>query len=357
MTDIPPIVAQTIEYQLHTLACPACDTRTCAELPQEVSHGAFGPRIQAMVAALSGQYHMSKRQIQELLSDFFSVSIGLGTVQTLERATSEALEPPVTEVHAAVKAQAMANVDETSWREGARKGWLWVVVTPIATMFLLRLSRGAQVAKELLGETFCGVVGSDRWSGYNWIAPQKRQVCWAHLLRDFEAFVERGGVSEQIGRALLIEAQQMFHLWYRVRDGTLNRTSFSAAIEPIKQRVGEQLRRGAICDQSKTANTCANLLKIESSLWTFVRVEGVEPTNNAAERAVRSGVLWRKCSFGTQTASGSRFVERMMTVVATLKQQKRNVLEYLQSACEAKIRGENAPSLLPNSTPAGQSPV
>jgi transposase len=277
-----------------------------------------------MVAALSGQYHLSKRQIAELLSDFFGISIGLGSVQTLEQATSEALLPPVAEVHAAVKEQAVANVDETSWREGARKGWLWVMVTPLATLFLLRLSRWAQVAKELLGEAFKGVVGSDRWSGYNWIAPGQRQVCWAHLLRDFSAFLERAGVSEQIGRSLLFEAQQMFHLWHRVRDGTFDRAPFSAAILPIQQRVGELLRRGARCDHPKTAKTCANLLKIELSLWTFVSVEGVE---------------W------------------IMIVVATLKQQKRNVLEYLQSVCLAQIRGEKAPSLLPNPTPESQPTV
>jgi transposase len=239
-----------------------------------------------MVAILSGQYHLSKRQIEELLSDFFGVAIGLGTVQALEQATSVALEAPVAEVSAAIQEQSVANVDETSWREDHRKGWLWVVVTPVATLFLLRLSRGAQVVKELLKETFAGVVGSDRWSGYNFIDPTQRQVCWAHLLRDFEAFASRCGTSEPLGRALLFEAQQMFHLWHRVRDGTLDRPSFSSAMVAIQQRVVELLHAGATCDHPKTARTCSNLLKLEAALWTFVRMEGVEPTNNAAERAV-----------------------------------------------------------------------
>ena len=351
MTEIPPVVAETIEYQLHTLLCPACGIHTRAELPEDVPRGAFGPRVQAMVAALSGQYHLSKRQIEELLADFFGLDVGLGTVKALEQATSLALESPVVEVQAAIQEQPVANVDETSWREGNKKGWLWVVVTPIATLFLLRLSRGAQVAKELLKETFAGVVGSDRFSAYNWIAPSQRQICWAHLLRDFEALVLRGGTSERIGRTLLFEAQQMFHLWHRVRDGTLDRSSFQTQMRVIQQQVGELLREGAVCDHPKTARTCCNLLKLETALWTFVWVEGVEPTNNAAEQAVRSGVLWRKGSFGTQSADGSQFVERMMTVVATLKQQKRNVLEYLTSVCSAQIRDENVPSLLPNSTP------
>lgn len=210
------------------------------------------------------------------------------------------------------------------------------------------------MAKELLGETFSGVVGSDRWSGYNWVATQQRQICWAHLLRDFEALILRGGVSEQIGRALVFEAQQMFHLWHRVRDGTLDRASFQTQMEVIQQQVGQLLRKGAICDHPKTVRTCCNLLKLEAALWTFVRVEGVEPTNNAAERAVRSGVLWRKRSFGTQSTNGSEFVERMMTVVASLRQQNRNVLSYLTAVCSAAIRGENAPSLLPDATAVSQ---
>lgn len=351
VTDIPPLVAETIEYQLHLLECPECGTKTRAHLPQDVPSLAFGPHLIAMVAALSGQYHLSKRQIEEILCDFFGADIGLGTVHALEQSMSEALKDPVAEVADAIKQQPLANIDETSWQEGNKKNWLWVAVTPIATMFLLRFSRGADVVKELICETFSGIVGSDRWSAYSWIDPTHRQVCWAHLLRVFEAFICRGGTSQEIGRDLLALAQQMFHLWHRVRDGTLSRPAFSAAMAAIKQRVSQRLRDGHQCDHPKTQKTCRNLAKIESALWTFVDVLGVEPTNNAAERAIRSGVLWRKSSFGTQSKNGSRFVERMMTTVATLKHQKRNVLQYLIAVCKAHIKREDAPSLLPNSTP------
>jgi transposase len=306
--------------------------------------------VQAIVAVLSGQYHLSKRQIEELLADFFGVELGLGSVSALEQATSEVLKEPVAEAQAAVKEQPVANVDETGWREGKQRGWLWVAVTGVVTVFLIRLSRGAKVAKELLGETSGGVVGSDRWSGYNWVDSERRQVCWAHLLRDFEAFVERGDASERIGRMLLNEAERSFHWWHQVRDGTLSRLEFQAKMQVVQARVGELLRQGTTCSHPKTAKTCQNLLEVEEALWTFVRVEGVEPTNNAAERAVRAGVLWRKDSFGTQTPNGSRFAERMMTVVASLRQQKRNVLAYLQEACSAAIRCEKAPSLLPNTS-------
>ena len=227
-----------------------------------------------------------------------------------------------------------------------------MAVTAVATVFLIRLSRGGKVAQELLGENFGGVVGSDRWSGYQWLDPARRQLCWAHLLRNFEAWIQRGGESQRIGAALQEQAQQMFAWWHRVRDGTLSRAEFQEKMAAVQERVGALLREGAACDHPKTAGTCRNILALEEALWTFVRVEGVEPTNNSAERAIRAGVLWRKGSFGTQSSDGSRFVERMMTVVATLKQQRRNVLDYLTAACEASLRGEKAPSLLAPTTPA-----
>ena len=352
VTEIPPVVAETVEYQIHTLTCPDCGEQTCGELPAGVPRGAFGPRVQAMVATLSGHYHLSKRQIEDLLANFFGVELGLGSVWALEQATSAALQDPVEEAQAAGREEEVANVDETSWREGTKRGWLWVAVTAVATVFLLRLSRGGKVAQELLGENFGGVVGSDRWSGYQWLDPTRRQLCWAHLLRDFEAWIARGGASQRIGKELQEQAQQMFSWWYQVRDGTMSRAEFQEKMTEVQARVGALLREGAACDHAKTAGTCRNILAVEEALWTFVRVEGVEPTNNAAERAIRPGVLWRKGSFGTQSPAGSRFAERMMTVVATLKQQRRNVLDYLTAACEASLRGEKAPSLLAPTAPA-----
>lgn len=215
------------------------------------------------------------------------------------------------------------------------------------TLFLVITTRGAKGAQQLLGTVVKHIVGSDRWSGYNWIDPLQRQVCWAHLKRDFQALIERGGESERIGQALLDQTEQMFGLWPRVRDGTLSRTDFQTAMAPIQGRVGELVRDGAALPCDKTQRTCANLLKLEVALWTFVRVEGVEPTNNSAERGLRRAVLWRRRSFGTQSKAGSRFVERILTAVTTLRQQHRDVLDYLTEACAATMRGDPAPSLLP----------
>jgi transposase len=304
------------------------------------------------VALLSGRYHLSKRDIAEIMNDFFQAEISLGSVSTLEQRTSAALSEPVAEARDYVKEQPVVHMDETGWREGQQKAWLWVAATSWVTVFLIRCSRGGKVAREMLGETFSGILNSDRWSAYNWQPVARRQLCWAHLLRDFQAFVERGGESQRIGEAILAQCNQMFDWWHQIRDGTLTRATFQANMEAVQQKVGELLREGAACAHDKTAGTCRDILKREAALWTFVHVEGVEPTNNLGERQVRPGVIWRKMSFGTQSAAGSRFAERIMTVVSTLKQQQRNVLSYLTEACDAANWERPAPSLLPKvSTP------
>jgi transposase len=232
-----------------------------------------------------------------------------------------------------------------------------VAVTTWVTVFLVRLSRGGQVARDLLGKSFHGILITDRWSAYNWYAVRWRQLCWAHLLRDIEAMIGRGGCSKDMGEALRCQAHQMFHWWHRVRDGTLKRSSFRSYMTPVRREVERLLEAGTTCGHPKTEGVCREILKVRPALWTFVHLEGVEPTNNAAERAIRPGVLWRKGSFGTQSAQGSRFVEVMMTVVATLKQQQRNPLDYLTAACEAVLRDEVAPSLLPADDSASQQAV
>lgn len=204
----------------------------------------------------------------------------------------------------------------------------------------------------MCGLSDCWIKPSLKRSAYNWLITLLRQLCWAHLLRNLQAFVDRGGESQRIGQDILTQADLMFEWWHKVRDGTMSRATFQAKMQAVEHQVGQLLRRGTACDHSKTAGTCRDILKREDALWTFVRVEGVEPTNNLAERQVRPGVLWRKTSFGTQSEAGSRFVERIMTVVATLKQQQRNVLDYLTEACDAANWGRKAPSLLPDTAAA-----
>src|SRR4030095_14520742 len=273
--------------------------------------------------------------------------MGLGTVANLEQGMVQALVEPVAEARAYVQAQPAAYVDETGWREGRQRAWLWSAVTACVTVFVIRGSRGGKVARELLGERFWGWLVTDRWSAYTWYPTWRRQVCWAHVLRDIEAMIERGGGSREIGEALRTQARQMFQWWHRVREGSLTPKTFASYMWPVRQEVERLLAAGQTCGVPKTEGTCRELFKLRRALWTFVRHEGVEPTNNAAERAIRPGVLWRKGSFGTQSADGSRFVEAVMIVVATLKQQHRHVLAYVTAACEAALCREPAPSLLP----------
>lgn len=347
VTESPPANPVVTEYQLHRLVCPVCGELTRAELPPGVPPGEFGPRVQAIAALCTGAYHLSKRATQSVLEDLFGVSMSLGTLANLEQATAQAVAAPVAEARSYVHQQPVAYLDETGWREGPHRAWLWTAVTAGVTVFVVRLSRSGKVAQELLGTQFWGWLVTDRWSGYSWYPTWRRQLCWAHLLRDIEAMSARGGRSQEIGEALRDQVHQMFHWWHRVRDGTLAHVSFASYMRPIRREVERLLAAGQTCGMPKTEGSCREVLKLRQALWTFVRHEGVEPTNNAAERAIRPGVLWRKGSFGTHSPEGSRFVETMMTVVATLKQQHRNILDYVTAACEAALRGEPAPSLLP----------
>jgi transposase len=347
VTEIPPVQAETTEYQLHRLTCPHCRTTTCAQLPEGVPSGAFGPRLQAMVALLSGRYHLSKRESCQLMDDFFQVELGLGTILKLETRTSEALQEPVEAAQAYVKAQTAVHLDETGWREANQRAWLWVAATQWVVVFLIHSSRGSQVAKQLLGAEVTPIVHSDRWSSYNWIPTHLRQLCWAHLKRDFQAFAERDGPSAQLGEQLLEQLKQIFTLWHSFQNDNITHPVLQERMKPHRDTIGQLLRLGADCPHDKTAGTCRDILKREEALWTFIDHDDVVPTNNFAEQQIRPAVLWRNSSFGTQSTNGSRFVERLMSVVASLKLQKRNVLDYLIDACQAANSQTAPPSFIP----------
>lgn len=345
--DIPKIIAQVVEYRLHTLLCPDCGITTRADLPQGVPSTPFGPRLQAMMALCAGSYHLSKRMIEELVSDFFGVDISLGSISNLEQQTSLAIAEPVKEALEHVQEQAVVHADETGWTEAKKKAWLWIAIAGSVAVFLIRRSRGTEVAKELLGHLFSGILNSDRWGAYNWVKTQCRQLCWAHLIRHFKMFEDHGTKAKALGIALQAQCDLMFAYWYRVRDGTLLRSSFQKYMTPIRQEMIRLLHSGAKSSSDKVAAKCREILKLQGALFTFVRVPGVEPTNNTAERGVRPAVLWRKGCFGTDSENGSRFVERILTVVITLRMQKRNALDFLTDACEARLNGLRPPSLLP----------
>jgi len=346
--ELPQVEPEVTEYQCFSGTCLDCGRRHWGELPEGVPSGMLQPRAMAVMSLFTGKYRLSKRQVEELLSELLGLDISLGTVSNTEGRVSEALAGPVDEAKSFIQQQAVVHADETGHKVAGKRAWMWVAATTCVSVFLIRFSRGTQVAKQLLGENFQGILVSDRWNAYTWVDVSRRQLCWAHLERDLTKISERDGRSDEIGNAILEYVQEMWHLWHLFKSGKRRRPWLRRKMAPVRQEVEALLEQGTECGHSKTQNTCKRIRKLKSALWTFVDTPGVEPTNNFGERTIRPYVLWRKVSFGTQSERGNLFVERMMTVTATCKQQRRNVLEYLTTAIEAHLCGRPAPSLLPN---------
>ncbi|MCL1476025.1 IS66 family transposase [Argonema antarcticum] len=363
IVEIPPIEPIVIEHRLHKLACERCGTSTRAKLPTDVNPSGYGVRVVGTVALLSGLYRNSHRMVQSALADLFGISMSLGTVNKLRLEASNAVADCVDEAKRYIQQQEIVAADETGFNQANidggnpqhRQAWLWVAVTPLVTFFELALTRCTVAAKNLLGENFSGILTSDRHGAYNWVDIERRQLCWAHLKREFIKISERPGICQELGIGLVQQQQKLFELWQRVRDGTLTRGEFVELAKDIRREIVSRLQQTAdysIASKektplAKTVRTCRQLLKVEGAMWLFVTTPGIEPTNNAAERAIRPAVIWRRTSFGTQTKAGSTFVARILTVVTTLKSQQRNILEFITTAVANAREGKSAPSLLP----------
>ena len=298
-----------------------------------------------------------------MMEAVFGIEMSVGTINHLRIEVSEAVSNAVTEAMSYVQQQPSLGADETGFKQGngdgqnaaKSSGWLWVVVTPLIVCFQVILSRSSEAAKAVLGEAFSGFVTSDRCPAYSWVDTGRRQICWAHLKRDFIQISERSGVSAEIGTGLLEQEKQIFNLWYQFRNGQITRPELGRRIEPMRVEILSillgadeiQLDKKDNSPLAKTVRTCRKLLKLESALWLFVREEGVEPTNNAAERAIRAAVIWRRTSFGSDSVAGSKFVSRLLTVVSSINLQERNVLDFLTESVSAARSGGIPPSLLP----------
>jgi transposase len=354
VTDLPPTFLITTEYQLHARTCPLCARRTWAILPEGVSAASVGPRLQAFLALLVARFHLSRRQVSEWLADVGGERFSLGCLASLEAATATALLGPYQDTQAAVAQAAAVNVDETPWREGKAKAWLWLAATPALTLFRIDPCRSRGAFERLLPPEPSSprTVTSDRHRAYTYLSQRSWQICWAHLLRDFEAVAEQEA-TRPLGEALLQSGRDLFDLWHAFRRGQIAREQLQAHARPVQARIGRLLRRARDSNHWCAAPLGRDLLRYWGSLWTFLSVAEVEPTNNAAERALRPAVLWRKRSFGHQGESGRVFVERLLTVVGSLRLQGRNVLAYLEAVCRAARRDEVGPSLLPGSEAVG----
>jgi transposase len=344
--ELPPTPVEVTEYQAHGRTCPNCEHVTWAKIPKEIRDHVCGPRLTATIAFLSGAMHLSKRKIEEAVATVLGAPIALGTVSNLEQEVSAALAEAHAEAQEAVQAAPAKNVDETGWKQAGAKRWLWGAATARVACFVIAATRGALGLAALLGAKIKGIIASDRWSVYGQLKVGLRQLCWAHLKRDFQKLVDRGRDAKDIGEMGLDTVAVVFEYWHSFRGGGLSRPQLQRQIAPVRQTLREWLELGCACKDTKAAAFCANLLALEPALWTFVRKDGVEPTNNHIERLLRSGVLWRKNAFGCHSEAGCRFVERILTVVQTLRLQKRPVLEFLYQSLLAHRQTQKAPLLL-----------
>ena len=344
--ELPEIKPLVTEYQQHRLCCSGCGETTCAALPAGVPRGGSGPKLIAFVALLMACFRQSKRRTSLFVETILNIPCCPALTVKHQAIATQALLPAYAELVAALPAQPRLNGDESPTKEGQVKSWLWTFVAQTFTVFALRGSRAATTISELLGETFAGVMGCDRAKMY-WQCG-RLQWCWAHLKRDFQSLADDSNPQVQrLGRDLLRPTQELFRQWSRCRDGTLTRRGFERLMRPIRQELDSLLLRGAFSGNPRLVGMCRELVDHREWLWTFLEVAGVEPTNNAAERSLRRAVIWRKLSFGTQSAAGSRFVETLLTTIETCRQQQRNVFAFVTQSLEAHFHIEPSPSLVP----------
>jgi len=345
VVELPEFPVQVTEHQAHARTCPDCGHRTWAKIPDDVRAHVCGPRLTATLSYMSSSLHASKRGIEEYVETVFGVPISLGTISNLEQEMSDALAAAHLEAQVAVQQAAAKNVDETGWKCAGKKRWLWGAATTLVACFVIAPTRGALGLTALLGRKIKGIISSDRWSVYGQLKLGLRQLCWAHLKRDFQKLVDRGGAGKEYGELGLAATQILFHEWHLFRGGG-SRAALQRELEALREEMRSWLDDGTRCPDSKAAALCGNLLAAELALWRFLYKQGVEPTNNHIERLLRPGVLWRKNAFGCHSDEGCRFVERILTITQTLRLQKRPVLDYLYRSIVSHRAGTPKPKLL-----------
>ena len=342
LPEIKPIIT---EYQRHRLRCPSCGQTTCAELPLGVPQGQSGPRLMAFVALLMAYYRQSKRRTADFLSTLLGQPCCPALTVKIQNQVTAAVRPSYETLAAQLPTQEHLNIDETPTKQENGKAWLWTFVACWFTVFAVRPTREATALGAFLGERFGGVVTCDRAKMYWHLGCL--QWCWAHLRRDFQAMIDSGeSRAKHLGCRLRHATCELFEHWADYRAGRISRAALLRRMGPVRRKVEGLLLRGSQSGNADVRGTCRELYEHRQWLWMFLRHEGVEPTNNAAERSLRHAVIWRKLSFGTQSAGGSRFVETMLTVIETCRQQGHNVFSFLTAAVEAHLAQRPAPSLL-----------
>ena len=345
VVETPRIAPDVTEYVLGRRRCAICETITAARLPQGAPHGMCGPRLMALIALLTGAYHMSRRTTATLLGDVLGVKLSLGTVSNVEGQVSDALAGAHAEALARVRQAKVKNLDATSWAQAGESRSLWTFASRLATVFVITLTATTDVVRELVG-TVRGTLVTDRAPQFGFWAMEQRQICWAHLIRKFVAFSESTQPEvRKLGGALLLLSQVHLACWHRVRDGTQTRKGLQSLIGNLEPVFLGHLERAVELRLRGVSGVCANLLEHKQALFTYAFVGGVPTTNNHAERELRGFVLWRKQTAGTRSERGDRYAERVMTVVHTLRKQGCHVLSFLEQACANSLRAQPIPAV------------
>lgn len=344
VTEIPPVKPLVIEYREHSVTCPDCGYQTQGRLDPAIACSSFGARLCSIVCLLVGVYHLSRRKTLTVLSDLFGVDMSLGSVSAIEERMSESLEQPTTEVVEKVSASPVIHADGTGWSQAGKSKQIWTIASTIGTAFRI-LKDGTAESIKAIFVCWSGILISDRATALLFWAMDRRQICWAHLIRKFVSFSEDDGPTKKFGDELLKYAQIIFEYWHKFKNGDLSRDRLQELMAPIKTQVEEQLEKAKATQIKGLSGSCEDILKHKQALWLFVTEDGVEPTNNHAEQEVRDFVMWRRICFGSQSDRGDRFAERIMTVTHTARKQCRNVLSFLIQSIEAHRNNRPSPSL------------
>lgn len=344
-TEVPPIQPYTTEWRRHEVTCPCCRYKTRAAYdPTRIPSSPFGPRLMAIMALVTGAYHLGRRKAVDFLWDILGVRVSLGALSAVEARVSDAVQPTVDEAWAIVGQAEVKHTDGTSWYQAGVTMALWTIATTVATVFKVVENSCKDTLQPLYG-ALSGILVSDRAKALGFWAMERRQICWAHLIRKFVSFSERDGPAAAFGRQLLEYAGLVFEYWHDYKAGKLSRETFIAWMGPVQQQLEALLAQAAAAGIASVSGSCADILVHKAALWTFIDHAGVDPTNNHAERELRAFVLWRRRSFGSQSTRGNIFAENMMTVTHTARKQSRNVLDFLTRCCEAHRANSSAPSL------------
>ena len=347
VTELPPIQARTVEYQCHRVICPACGESTRAAVPAEAV-GHFGPQLTALIAYLTVVCRMPRRVVEALLGQVLGIDISLGSTQKCWEEASQAVAVPCQELEKQLKDEPVLNVDETGWRTNGAKRFLWAFVAARYVVYTIAATRGSAVLVRLLGAVFQGILCSDRFSAYLKYHSGKAQFCWAHLKRNLLGIAEftKSSAVERFCRDALAQHAKLFRLWHKFRGGQIDRRQLLLRSIPIQKRIFALAEQHLDSSHREVRNLATALFEHNQRLFTFLEHEGVEPTNNSVERALRTGVQWRKICFGSRSANGELATARLLTIAETCDLQRLNILAYLSAAIVCHRRRQPAASLL-----------